>query len=105
LEEGRALSDIEGLSYKENGKLVVKPPREPGRDLDAIPPAAYDLLQMESYLKIPLDIPMSNPGATLSVTRGCYGNCNYVSPFPGNCSAGASADARPHGWWTRSMAA
>ena len=81
LDGGRPLSDIEGLSYKENGAPVVKPPRTPNRDLDAIPPAAYDLLQMESYLKIPLDIPMSNPGATLSVTRGCYGNCNYCQPI------------------------
>jgi len=77
----RARTGIEGLCYKEKGGNVIVPPRTPTVDLDFIPPAAYDLLCMDSYLKVPMEMPIAGPGTTLSVTRGCYGNCIYCQPI------------------------
>ncbi len=81
IQGSRSLPEIEGLCYKEDGSNVITPVRSPSADLDSIPPAAYDLLCMDSYLKIPMEMPISGPGTTLSVTRGCYGNCIYCQPI------------------------
>lgn len=84
LDGERALAAIDGLCYKEDGSSIINPPRTPVHDLDSIAPAAYDLLPMASYLKIPMDMPMASPGTTLAVTRGCYGNCLYCQPISRN---------------------
>ncbi|MHA1344456.1 MAG: B12-binding domain-containing radical SAM protein, partial [Promethearchaeota archaeon] len=49
IEKGGDLTKINGLAYKENGKIIINPPRAPIKNLDDLPFPAWDLLRLESY--------------------------------------------------------
>jgi len=63
--EGKPLSEIKGISYKENGKIIENPAREP-LNPEEIPVPAYDLLDMKQYAYV-----------VLMCTRGCPFNCSF----------------------------
>ena len=68
LEGGRKLSDIHGIAYLADGKLVRTPEREPLADFDELPIPDFSVLrhaQMEYY--------------PVSGTRGCGMNCEFCT--------------------------
>lgn len=76
LVDGREVSQILGLCYKQNGQVIKNLPRPLIKDLDTIPPPAYHLLPMDkyypavgSYKRLPVMI--------LFATRGCPGRCTF----------------------------
>lgn len=89
LEKGGDLSQVDGIWYKDkkNGIHATKA-REPIKDLDCLPLAAYDLFPMDIYLRNPVGAPNRNKWIdgcpvdnTLSInlfaTRGCPYKCIY----------------------------
>ncbi len=66
------LSEIKGITYRENNKIRSTPPRSPIKDLDALPFPARHLLPFKDYLD-------SGHAGTLITSRGCVFSCNYCS--------------------------
>ena len=83
LNEGN-VEDISGLAYMRNGELVETSKRNVIKDLDKLPMAAWDLVDVEPYRKIWID----NHGyfsLNLATTRGCPYKCNWCAkPIYGN---------------------
>lgn len=84
LKNSRPIDSIHGLMYRQNGKTVSTPARSVIRDLDSLPMAAWDLIDLDPYKKIWL----SNHGyfsLNLATTRGCPYKCNWCAkPIYGN---------------------
>jgi len=65
--------DIKGMIRRENGQIVMGPPREFIENLDGLPMPARDLLKNELYL-----LPDSGePFTLINSARGCYYPCIY----------------------------
>lgn len=77
-------SSILGLALKKDNKTTVTPSRPILRDLDSIPMAAWDLVDIDQYRKIWL----KHHGyfsLNLATTRGCPFKCNWCAkPIYGN---------------------
>lgn len=80
IDSGQGYTNIKGLAYFENGKLVRTEQRPFIDDLDSLPFPARDLLPMDKYLNVCPDIPMFYPTMTIMASRGCKGNCIYCQP-------------------------
>jgi anaerobic magnesium-protoporphyrin IX monomethyl ester cyclase len=79
------LEHIKGLAFRQNGHVVVTPPRERIKDLDSLPRPAWHLLPPlsayrptpASYRKLPLAVVMTSRGCPYGCTfcdRGVFGN-------------------------------
>ena len=64
-----ALSEIDGLIYRSNSKIVVNPPRKFIKNLDTLPFPAFHLFPMERY-------PGKHPMIT---SRGCPFSCVFCA--------------------------
>lgn len=74
LDKGKTdFSDIAGLAWRKEGKVVVGPHRELIKNLDILPTPAYDLFPMENYI----GHTYWKPFAELMVSRGCPGGCVF----------------------------
>ncbi|HBX52782.1 MAG: hypothetical protein A2275_08840 [Bacteroidetes bacterium RIFOXYA12_FULL_35_11] len=62
------LSNIDGLIYKDNNKIITNPPRQRINDLDRLPFPAYDIFPMERY-----------PLHRLVTSRGCIFSCAWCN--------------------------
>ncbi|MEM2942305.1 MAG: radical SAM protein [Candidatus Bathyarchaeia archaeon] len=71
-ESGRSLECLNGVAYKEAGKVRINPEAPLIPDLDSLPFPAFHLLPMECYR-----ICGSIPICTLSSSRGCSRKCRY----------------------------
>ncbi len=86
LAEHHPIGDIPGLAYKSqaSGRVHYNPPRPIRTDLDALPPPALDLIDMDQYRKAWL----SRHGffsLNLVSSRGCPYKCNWCAkPIYGN---------------------
>jgi anaerobic magnesium-protoporphyrin IX monomethyl ester cyclase len=78
------VDNIEGIAFKNNGKVVTTPARAVLRDLDSLPMPAWDLVALETYKKIWVE----NHGyfsLNIATTRGCPFKCNWCAkPIYGN---------------------
>ncbi|TFH44073.1 MAG: radical SAM protein [ANME-2 cluster archaeon] len=75
-------SEINGIAFRKDNKIVCTQKRELITNLDQLPFPARDILPMDSYLKIPKyhkDYFMRNPRTTLITSRGCPYHCVYCS--------------------------
>ncbi|MEE8185123.1 MAG: radical SAM protein, partial [Thermodesulfobacteriota bacterium] len=81
LEDGKGLGGIDGLSYRDNGKVVNNNPRELIKDLDVIPfvTGVYKKhLDIKDYFYASLRYPQ----VTILTARGCPYNCHFCNvPF------------------------
>lgn len=74
LDEGKPPADVMGVVYKEDG--VPKRNPEPRKiDLNAVPPLAYDLVDMPRYYQPFWDTEPTGP--TFITSRGCPFQCSY----------------------------
>lgn len=80
LDAGADLSGVNGIIFRRNGGLVRTPRQAPIKDLDALPPPAWDLVpdvirryrpSAPSYLRL--------PSTTIVTSRGCVGNCLFCN--------------------------
>lgn len=84
LESGSTDYDsVQGLSYRKEGEPVNTPKRRVNRDLDSLPPPAWDLIDIAPYKAA-----WANHGhfsLNLATTRGCPYKCNWCAkPIYGN---------------------
>lgn len=82
--ESKAPDEVKGIGFLRNNTLVRTSGRPVLRDLDKLPMAAWDLINIESYRKIWL----KHHGyfsLNLATTRGCPYKCNWCAkPIYGN---------------------
>ncbi len=67
------LSDIQGLAFRQGGKVKLTPARPLIRDLNELPMPAYDLFPMDKYIGF-TRIEHYNEAVT---SRGCEGACTF----------------------------
>ena len=73
LDKGKELSDVRGITYRENNKIRNNPPMPLIRDIDSIPIPAFDLLPMEKY-----QFNKKRFGVVIT-SRGCPFQCIFCS--------------------------
>jgi anaerobic magnesium-protoporphyrin IX monomethyl ester cyclase len=76
---GAGLEGVEGIAYRRDEEVIVNKRRRPIKDLDSIPPPAWDLFPMERYLscyRFPGQDETERSFAILT-TRGCVGACSF----------------------------
>lgn len=74
---------INGLWYKSGSEIIKNPPRMPIHDLDILPFPAFDLIDINNYLKywFQLDsVKKGLKGINILATRGCPYTCSYCQP-------------------------
>ena len=77
----KKLSQILGIAFRQDGEVVLNPPRPLIDDLDALPYPAYDLVDMEHYLN-PQKIgyrSFQNRALSMVTSRGCPFNCCFCA--------------------------
>ena len=65
---GQALSGVEGISYRESGKITHNRDRTLLRNLDELPNPAHNIIRGEKYRT-----------RSISSSRGCQHNCSFCS--------------------------
>jgi radical SAM superfamily enzyme YgiQ (UPF0313 family) len=73
LEGKKKFRNIDGLAYKEHGKVKFKPAKRFVRDLDSLSFPARHLLSNKKYFSILAD----HPFTTMITSRGCLYHCGY----------------------------
>ena len=77
----KQLSEIQGIAYRQNGEVIVNPPRPFIENLDELPYPAYDLVDMEQYLE-PKKIgyrSFQDRAISMITSRGCPFNCCFCA--------------------------
>jgi anaerobic magnesium-protoporphyrin IX monomethyl ester cyclase len=74
LAQGKKISTVKGLSFKENGTIKHNEARPLLKNIDELPLPARDLFPMEKYFAIPL-----GQITTVVAARGCPYPCIYCS--------------------------
>ncbi len=97
ISRGDSLAEVEGLAFKDNGKVVINPDRKPYPNLDELPFPAREMFPLEKYHKIsqPMGIVYERrPFMNLITSRGCAYHCTFCSStnFWGNCYRPRSAE-------------
>jgi len=78
LDKGKSLEKVDGIIYRNKGKIVRTKPRDFIKDLDKIPIPAWDLLPDISTVYRPGIASFQRlPSTTLITSRGCPGQCVF----------------------------
>jgi radical SAM superfamily enzyme YgiQ (UPF0313 family) len=72
------LSDIQGLTWRLDGRAVTNAARPLRTDLDALAWPAWDLFPVHRYGLLPF-ANLASPVVTMSASRGCPYRCDYCS--------------------------
>jgi radical SAM superfamily enzyme YgiQ (UPF0313 family) len=81
LEGRRNLQDVKGLVYRDQGRIVHNPRREPISELDALPFPARELFALDEVLSNPVtNFPLPSPSLHLFASRGCPFECKFCQP-------------------------
>jgi anaerobic magnesium-protoporphyrin IX monomethyl ester cyclase len=84
LEEKKEMSDIPGLAFLKNGRIVMTRTRPVLRDLDSLPLPAWDLADLNPYRNI-WKAKHGYFSLNIATTRGCPFKCNWCAkPIYGN---------------------
>jgi anaerobic magnesium-protoporphyrin IX monomethyl ester cyclase len=75
---GRSLERVEGISYRDKGKIHHTPARSSVVDMDSLPTPAYELLEWDRYHPHPPH-GLAMPFAAMVTSRGCPYRCAYCS--------------------------
>ncbi len=74
LADGKPLGEIEGLGFKNDGRIIINQPREYIQNLDEIPFPARELLSLDRYYSIH---GQKEKMTTIFTSRGCPYNCLF----------------------------
>jgi anaerobic magnesium-protoporphyrin IX monomethyl ester cyclase len=78
LADGLSPQSIEGLAWRDGGRIIVNQPRKHIPDLDSLPFPAYEKLAgFPRGYNLPLFSYIKTPGATMITSRGCPYQCSY----------------------------
>jgi len=84
ISQGKDISQINGIAYKDNGEIIKTEPRKIINDMDSLPMPAWHLIDLKEYM--PGDIKIINgikttnaPQINITFSRGCLGNCSFCS--------------------------
>ena len=80
-EDKKHLNKVMGIAYRQDGKIILSPPRPHIENLDALPYPAYDLVDMEHYL-ISKNIgyrSFQDRAISMITSRGCPFNCCFCA--------------------------
>ncbi|MHA2312241.1 MAG: B12-binding domain-containing radical SAM protein [Candidatus Thorarchaeota archaeon] len=75
-----SLSEVKGITFRHNGRIIANPDRPLFERLEALPFPAYDLV--EGYMKdyhFTMMAGRNTPYALIEASRGCPHNCNFCS--------------------------
>ena len=72
------LDSVEGLSYRRNGELVIKPKAPAILDLDHLPMADYDAFPVERYIEHNSYL-RGMRGISMLISRGCPFQCTFCA--------------------------
>ncbi|MDY6905771.1 MAG: radical SAM protein [Thermodesulfobacteriota bacterium] len=81
--DDKNFSRVDGIWYKEQGIVHKNSPRPFLKNLDALPAPAYDMLEMDLYIKHFFQLDSVDPrlrGISLTVSRGCPYDCTFCQP-------------------------
>ena len=76
IEKKSDLKELNGISYRKDGKVVHNKPADYIKDLNTLPDPAYDLLPMHLY-KTPPQWSIASPSYQVIASRGCPYNCGF----------------------------
>ncbi|KKQ17851.1 MAG: hypothetical protein US31_C0015G0017 [Berkelbacteria bacterium GW2011_GWA1_36_9] len=76
--EGKNLREIQGLTFLEDGQIVITPNRPFKEDLDSLPVPSWDIIDFDKYQSSAHRSGGKRFGI-LFTTRGCYFSCKYCS--------------------------
>lgn len=82
--QGKRLSEIDGIAYRENGRVIVNKERQLIKDLDEVAFPAWDLIDISRYpsdgsgVYNEIDIG-KEPCIPVVFSRGCIGSCIFCS--------------------------
>ncbi|MFQ6000780.1 MAG: B12-binding domain-containing radical SAM protein [Anaerolineae bacterium] len=80
LEAGALLEEVEGISYRRNGRVIHNPDRPPLADIDSLPFPAHHLFKMERYTNLqPTLDTVKGKSFSILTSRGCPYRCTYCS--------------------------
>jgi len=81
LEHGGDISEIDGLGFRSNSKIVINEKKKFIEDLDSIPFPARHLLPMDRYFqsKMSHGLNRRTPYASILTSRGCPFECTFCS--------------------------
>ncbi len=80
LEAGASLEEVEGISYRQNGRVIHNPDRPPIADVDSLPFPAHHLFKMERYTNLqPTLDTVEGKSFSMLTSRGCPYRCTYCS--------------------------
>ena len=78
LENNKPLSTVQGIAYKDNGRVIVNKRRSLIGDIDRIPMPAYHLFPMECYrLALHVNASATDFAIPIISSRGCTFKCNF----------------------------
>ena len=77
-ENNQPLKNIQGIAYKEKGKVIQTPEREKIQDLDFFPIPDRDLINMKNY-RPSASYYKQLPAYTMMTTRGCPYRCTFCA--------------------------
>ncbi len=89
---GRDLSEIKGIVFKKEGRIIDNPERERIDNLDELPFPAYDLLPMDKYYPTKGSYERL-PAISMLTSRGCPGHCTFCKKTLGEEMVFRSADS------------
>ncbi|MDP2762983.1 MAG: radical SAM protein [Enterobacteriaceae bacterium] len=75
---GKKLSKIKGIAYKERGKIKLTKKREFIKNLDDLPFPAYHLYETKKY-HVPSEVAKNLPAVWYETSRGCVFGCTYCN--------------------------
>jgi len=78
IENGEDINTVQGIAYRDNGKIKQTPPRTLIEDLDSLPFLAYHLLPFDKYRLHPPHGKRS-PFMAMLTSRGCPYDCTFCS--------------------------
>ena len=84
LEQGRLPDTLDGVAYRNNGSLVIKPQRDFIENLDDLPLPAFEKVDFDKYSHASerfsfTDTRDAVPAAKIYTSRGCPAGCNFCA--------------------------